>query len=130
VGLETSDEGQFLLATLPPSKRHIALAIGIVATLVVTVLVMAPFANIPLPQLGALYPVILTINITADLITSALLFSQFFVVGRTALFVLAIGYLFTALMMIPFMLTFSGAFSSTGLLGAGPQSALYSCVLL
>jgi hypothetical protein len=106
------------------------LAIGIVATLVVTVLVMAPFANIPLPQLGAFYPVILTINITADLITSALLFSQFFVVGRTALFVLAIGYLFTALMMIPFMLTFSGAFSSTGLLGAGPQSALYSCVLL
>jgi len=122
---ETSDEGEFLLAILPPTKRHIRLAIGIVAALVVAVLVMAPFADIPLPQLGAFYPVILAINITADLITSALLFSQFFVVGRTALFVLAVGYLFTALMMIPFMLTFPGAFSSTGLLGAGLQSALY-----
>jgi hypothetical protein len=60
VGLETFDEGQFLLATLSPSKRHIALAIGIVATLVATVLVMAPFANIPLPQRDTFYPVILT----------------------------------------------------------------------
>ena len=122
---DASDEGQFLLATLPPSKRHIRLALGLVAALLVSVLVMAPFANIPLPQVGAFYPVVLSVNITADLITSALLFSQFFVVGRTALFVLAIGYLFTGLMMIPFMLTFPGAFSSTGLLGAGLQSALY-----
>ena len=122
---EASDEGQFLLATLPPSKRHIRLALGIVAALVVAMLVIAPFADIPLPQIGAFIPVLQTAIIFAGLITSALLFSQFFVVGRTSLFALAISYLFAGLMMIPFMLTFPGAFSSTGLLGAGLQSTTY-----
>ena len=122
---QASDDDQFLLATLPPSKAQIRLALGIIVALVVAVFVMAPFANIRLPQLGAFYPVLLTAIITADLITSALLFSQFFVVGRTALLVLAITFLFTGLMMIPFMLVFPGAFSSTGLLGAGLQSATW-----
>jgi signal transduction histidine kinase len=36
---------------------------------------------------------------------------------------LASGYLFTALIVIPHMLTFPGAFAPTGLLGAGPQSS-------
>jgi signal transduction histidine kinase len=126
---EARDEGQFLLATLPPSKRHIRLALGIIVALIVTFFVMAPFGKIKLPQLGAFYPVLLTVEITNDIITSALLFSQFFVVGRTALFVLAMTYLFTGFMMIPFMLTFPGAFSPTGLLGAQVQSAAYIAFL-
>jgi len=126
---EVPEEGQFLLATLPPSKRHTRLALGVIVALVVTFFVIAPFGRINLPQLGAFYPVLLTVGITNDIITSALLFSQFFVVGRTALFVLAMTYLFTGLMMIPFMLTFPGAFSPTGLLGAQVQSAAYIAFL-
>jgi hypothetical protein len=87
-----SDEDQFLLATLPPSNRQIRLALGVIAALVVAVLIIAPFANIRLPQLGTFFPVLLTVVIVNDLITSALLLSQFFVVGRMALFVLAISY--------------------------------------
>jgi signal transduction histidine kinase len=123
-----SDEGQFLLATLPPSNRQIRLALGIIAALVVAVLIIAPFADMRLPQLGTFFPVLLTVMIVNDLITSALLLSQFFVVGRMALFVLAISYLFTGLMTIPFMLTYPGAFSPTGLLGAGLQSAIYIAI--
>src|SRR5262249_37964566 len=42
-----------------------------------------------------------------------------------ALLVLASGYLFAALMVVPHALTFPGAFAPTGLLGAGPQSACW-----
>ena len=118
------DEGPFLLARLPPTKGHIRLAVGIIVALLVIFFVMVPFADVQLPQLGTLYLVILTVTMVNDLITSALLFSQFFVAGRTALFALAISYLFTGLLTIPFMLLFPGGFSPTGLLGAGLQSAV------
>ena len=41
---------------------------------------------------------------------------------RRALLALACGYLFTALIVIPHALTFAGAFSPHGLLGAGLQT--------
>jgi signal transduction histidine kinase len=56
------------------------------------------------------------------LITSVLLFAQFSISRSPSLLVLANGYLFTALIVIPHALTFSGAFSPTGLLGAGIQT--------
>ena len=120
---ETPVEGSFLLVSMPPTKGHIRLALGVIVALLVTFFVMAPFADIQLPRLGAFYLIIFTVTIVSDLITSTLLFSQFFVVGRTALFALAIGYLFTGFLTIPFMLVFPGGFSPTGLLGAGLQSA-------
>src|SRR5208283_5039392 len=120
---EASNGGPFLLVSLTPTKGHIRLALGVIVALLVIFFVMAPFADIQLPQLGTFYLVILTVTMVNDLITSALLFSQFFVVGRTALFALAISYLFTGLLTIPFMLVFPGGFSPTGLLGAGLQSA-------
>jgi len=51
-----------------------------------------------------------------------LLFSQFAISGSRPLLALANGYLFTALIVIPHALTFTGAFSSTGLLGANIQT--------
>ena len=56
------------------------------------------------------------------LVTSVLLFSQFAICRMRGLVVLACGYLFSALMVIPYTLTFPGAFSPTGLLGAGLQT--------
>jgi signal transduction histidine kinase len=123
--LASSEEDQLLLATRPPSKWQIRVAVGIVVALVVTFFIMAPFANTQLPHVDIFYPITLTVIVINDLIISALLFSQFFAVGRRALFVLAVGYLFTGLIIIPQILTFPEAFSSTGLLGAGLQSATY-----
>ena len=118
------DEGQFLLATLPPSKPQKRLALGIIVALLVIFLAIVPFADIQLSRLGAFYLVILAVTMVSDLITSTLLFSQFFVAGRTALFVLAISYLFAGLLTIPLMLVFPGGLSPTGLIGAGLQSAV------
>jgi signal transduction histidine kinase len=121
----SSDADQLLLATRTPSKWQIRIALGIVVALFVACCLVAPFANTPLPRVDVFVPVTLTVLVINDLIISALLFSQFSVVGRRALFVLAVGYLFTGLIIIPVMLTFPGAFSSTGLLGAGLQSPTF-----
>jgi len=73
--------------------------------------------------LTAFVPVILAIVFVANLITAVLLLNQSSVIASRALLVLANGYLFSALIVIPQALTFPGAFASKGLLGAGLQSS-------
>jgi len=121
---EASDE-QFMLATLPPSRRQTRLALGVVAVLVVAFAATAPFANTPLRPVYAFVPALETAILINGLITSALLFAQFVVVRRWAILVLASGYLFAALIVIPHALTFPGLFAPTGLLGAGLQSTVW-----
>ena len=58
----------------------------------------------------------------SDLVTAVLLYAQFSISRSRALLALATGYLFTALIVIPHALTFAGAFSPTGLLGANIQT--------
>src|SRR5271169_2122888 len=102
---EASDQQLFLLAALPPSKRQIGLALGIVSALLVAFGATAPFANIQLPRVDAFIPALETAIVISDLATSALLFAQFSIVHRPALLVLASGYLFTGMIVIPHVLT-------------------------
>jgi signal transduction histidine kinase len=60
-----------------------------------------------------------------DLVTSTILFAQYSTVPSRAFLVLANGYLFTALIVVPQALTFPGAFAPAGLLGAGPQTTAW-----
>ena len=114
---------QFLLATLPPSPAQRRLAIAIVLTLLAAFVVAAPFRAIQLPKSGAFITAFQTVLFVNDLITATLLFAQFSMLRWHALLALASGYLFTALIAIPYALTFPGSFSETGLLGAGYQTA-------
>jgi signal transduction histidine kinase len=120
-----SDEEHFMLATMPPSRRQIRLAFGVVSLLLISFVITAPFASTPLPHVYAFVPAFETAILVNDLITSALLFAQYVIVRRWALLVLASGYLFTALIVIPHALTFPGLFAPTGLLGAGLQSTVW-----
>lgn len=122
---EPTERQQFLLANLPPSQRQTRLAIGIVLTLIAAFGLTIPFINSQLPSVNATIPAIETAILINDLITSALLFSQFSITRRWALLVLASGYLFTALIVIPHELIFPGAFTPTGLLDAGLQSSAW-----
>jgi hypothetical protein len=118
-------EQQFLLATLPPSRGQIRLALGISVALLVAFGVTAPFARTPLLRLDGFVPAHQGIYAVNDLITSALLFAQFSIVRRWALLALAIGFLYTALIAISHALAFPGAFSPTGLLGAKLQTTAW-----
>jgi signal transduction histidine kinase len=120
-----SDEQQLLLATLPPSKVQTRLAIGVVVVLVLAFVLTIPFANIQLPRVDAFIPAFETALIFNDLVTASLLFAQFSIMRSRALLVLACGFLFTGMIIIPHALTFPGAFAPTGLLGAGLQTTAW-----
>ena len=122
---ETPGEHPFLLATLPPSRGQIRLALGIVVALLVAFGVTVPFTYVQLPRIDGFIPAFETASSINDLIASALLFAQFTVVRRWALLILASGFLYTALIIIPHQLSFPGAFTPTGMLGAGLQSTVW-----
>ena len=111
------------LASLPATSAQRRFAFAIAGTLVVACAAVAPFARIPLPRLDGFIPSVVAVVFVTDLITAVLLFAYISIDYSRRLFVLATGYLFTALIVLPHVLTFPGAFSPSGLLGAGPQSA-------
>jgi signal transduction histidine kinase len=122
---EESEEHDLLLATLPPSKWQTRLALSVVMVLIVAFAVTIPFTNTRLPRANAFIPTIQIAIAFNDLITATLLFAQFSILRWRSLLVLANGFLFTALIIIPHALTFPGAFSPTGLLGAGYQTTAW-----
>jgi len=118
-------EPNFLLATLPPTAGQRRLAYTVAIILLVVFVLGALFKDIQLPRVDAFIPILQTAILFNDVITAALLYSQFIIVGHLALLILASGYIFSALMVIPYTLTFPGVFAPTGLLGAGLQSTAW-----
>src|SRR3979490_747370 len=120
-----TDERRVFLSTLPAGRSERRLALVVVLASVVVFLAAAPFAKLPLAQIGAFIPIYESALVINDLITAVLLFGQFSILRSRALLVLASAYLFTAFMTIAHALTFPGLFAPTGLLGAGPQSTAW-----
>src|SRR5258705_8809585 len=110
------------LLSLPPTRRQTRWAIAVAVCQVAVLALLAPFAKTQLVEINAFIPAFEGVIFVTDLVTSVLLFSQFAIYRLRALLVLACGYLFSALMVIPYALTFPGAFSPAGLLGAGLQT--------
>ena len=81
-----------------------------------------PFTHRSLGTLNAFFPSLDAIVFVTDLVTATLLFAQFSISRSRSILILANGYLFTAFIVVPHALTFSGAFSPTGLLGANNQT--------
>jgi PAS domain S-box-containing protein len=122
------DEQHFILSSLSPSLVQKRLALSVVLFLSVAFLITAgPLSTLQLPQIHAFIPAYATAMFVIDSITASLLFTHFSILRSRALLVLASGYLFTALIVVPWMLTFPRVFAPSGLLGAGLQStnALY-----
>jgi signal transduction histidine kinase len=123
------DDPSMGLLHLMPTRRQTRAAHGAAAALLVIVASLAPFAATPLPHFAAFIPLLNAMILVTDLITAILLFVQFSISRSRALLVLAGGYLFTSLIVIPHALTFPGAFSPTGLLGAGLQTTAWLYIL-
>ena len=117
-----ANDGSTWLADLPPTASQTRAAVAAAVVALVAFAAVAPFAGTPLTELNALFPTLDAIVFISDLITAVLLFAQYSISRSRALFALASGYLFTALIVVPHALTFTGAFSPTGLLGANIQT--------
>jgi Membrane-associated sensor, integral membrane domain len=88
-----------------------------------------PLSTLPLTRIDAFMPAYGTAIFVTDLITAALLFAQVSVLRSRALLALANGYLLTALIAIPWTLTFPGVFEPARYLGAGLQSTVWLYVV-
>jgi signal transduction histidine kinase len=123
-------EQDFILSSLSPGRMQRRLALAIVLVLLVAFFIMAwPLSSIQLGPIDAFVPAYSTALFVIDLITAVLLFAQFSILRSGALLVIANGFLFTALVVIPWMLTFPGAFTPGGLLGAGLQTTNWLYIL-
>jgi signal transduction histidine kinase len=114
-----------LLSVHPAERRQRVLAVGLVGVSVLLVVAALPFAKTKLAPLPAFVPSYEAALIVLDLVTAVLLYGQFAIVGSRRVLLLAAGYVFTAMMELAHALSFPGAFSVTGLLGAGPQSTAW-----
>lgn len=119
------DETERSLVDLTATPTHIRTTLAVSALMLAGLAALAPFARQQLAKIDAFIPSFEATIFVTDFITSVLLFSQFSVHRTRALLVLASGYLFSALIVIPHALTFPGAFSPEGLLGAGLQTTTW-----
>jgi signal transduction histidine kinase len=106
------------LATVPPTRRQRHLTIVAIAVVLALYGAVAPFAAMTSPQTSGLVPAVDSMIFVANLITAVFFLSNFSVSRSHAILLLANGYLFSALIIIPHALTFPGAFAPSGLLGA------------
>ena len=117
-----ADERELSIATMEPTLRQQRLALAIIGLLFFGFAAIAPFAAKQAVQVGSFVPTVQAIIFVTNLITAVLLFSQFSILGLRELLLLASGYLFSALIVIPHALSYPGAFAPKGLLGSGIQA--------
>ncbi|MFL5323630.1 MAG: sensor histidine kinase [Microvirga sp.] len=110
------------VSELVPTTRQNWSAAALVAIVLVVFGALVPIATRPAAELNSFFPTLDAIVLITDLITAVLLLTQFSISRSRSLLALAFAYLFTALIVVPHALTFAGAFSPTGLLGANRQT--------
>ena len=107
------------IATMKPTVRQRRLTLVLAAFVLIATGIIAPFGAVRLPKIDGFIPAIESAIIITDFFTAVLLFGQSRIIGSRGLLLLASGYLFSALIVVPHILTFPGAFAPSGLLGAG-----------
>jgi PAS domain S-box-containing protein len=124
------EEQDFILSSSAPSLAQKRLALGVVLVLLVAFLLAAgPLSTVQLVRIDVFVSAYAAAMFVNDSITAVLLFAQFSILRSRALLAISSGYVFTALMLVPWMLTFPGLFASSGLLGAGLQSTAWLYIL-
>jgi signal transduction histidine kinase len=111
-------EQEFFFSSLPPTVAQERLALGMVLVMVGAFFIVASsLSSVQLPRLDAFVPAYGVAMFVNDSITAVLLFAQFAILRSRALLTISCGYLFTALMLIPWLLTFPGVFAPGGIVG-------------
>jgi signal transduction histidine kinase len=123
-------ERYFVLLSVSPGRAQRRLALAVVLLLLAALFIIEGlFSSTQAVRIDAFIPAYATAMFVTDLITAVLLFAQLSIRRSRALLAISSGYLFTALMLIPWILTFPGVFAPNGLLGAGLQSTTWLYIL-
>jgi signal transduction histidine kinase len=109
---------------LPPSPAQKRLALGIVLGLTSALyLVLGPFGGMQWGAVHSFVAVYTTAMFVTDSLTAVLLYAQFSILRSRAILVIASGYLFTAFLIIPYVLAFPGVLAPNGVVGGLQTSA-------
>ena len=123
------EEQHFILSAVSPGVAQKRLAFAIVLGLVLALyLITGPLSGIQLRPVNAFVAVYATAMFVTDSITAIILYAQFSIVRSRAILVIASGYLFAALIVVPYVLAFPGVLAPSGLVG-GMQTAAWLYVL-
>jgi signal transduction histidine kinase len=114
-----------VLANITPTPGQRRMARAFLLALLLMFLGTLPVAHVKLREVDAFVPTLAAALFVSDCVTAALLFAQFSILRTWALLVIASGYWFSALIVVAHALTFPGAFTPTGVLGSGLQSAVW-----
>jgi signal transduction histidine kinase len=117
--------GPYLISVRRPNQGQKRLALSISASLLAICLCAVPFRTVQLGRVDAFIPVVDSIISLNDVLTAALLYVHYAVTRKRSLLVLANGFLLVALLVVPHQLTFPGAYSPSGLLGATLQTTAW-----
>src|SRR5688572_7713668 len=118
------EDQPFVLSNLPPSPGQQRLALGIVLGLTLALyLVVGPFGGMQFGAIPSFVAVYTSAMFVTDSITAILLYAQFSILRSRAILVIASGYLFTALLIVPYLLAFPGVLAPNGLVGGLQASA-------
>lgn len=118
-------EDHFTFSSLPASRADKRLAFAaILGMFAIVFVVVGPLSGIETARVDAFVPAYTMAMIVTDGITAGLLFAEFSSIRTRALLVIASGYLFSALIVIPWALTYPGAIVSGSVIG-GLQSTPY-----
>ena len=107
----------------PAGRGHVRLGFVALGVVLAVLLIVIPLRDVPAGSVTAFVPTVDGIQFVDEVMISVLLYAQGAVFQSRALAILASGYLFSALLLVPHALTFPGAFSSEGLLGATVDTA-------
>jgi signal transduction histidine kinase len=118
-------EQQFVLSNLAPGRAQKRLAAGVVIGLLVALyLITGPLSGIQLGTVNAFVAVYATAMFVTDSVTAVLLYAQFSILRSRAILVIASGYLFTAFIVVLYVLAFPGVLAPNALIG-GVQTAAW-----
>ena len=95
------DASKVSLATHTPTAKQRRLTLAIVAVVLVATAIVAPFGATQLRPMNGFIPATEALIFICDLLTAALLASHSTIIGSRGLLLLAGGFLFNALIVVP-----------------------------
>jgi signal transduction histidine kinase len=124
------EERRLFFSSLSPGHAQKRLAIAVVFGIVIVFVLISVglLSGVQARPMEAFLPAYATAMFVCDSITAILLFAQFSILRSRAILVIASGYLFTALILVPYVLTFPGMFVAAPEIG-GLQSAAWVYVV-
>jgi signal transduction histidine kinase len=130
-GAVADSPGDFptVIANMPITAQERRMALGFIIFLFIVLMIAGPFARVPAVRIDAFIPVIQTVMCIIDLITAGLLLSQYSIFPGHGVLAIASGYIFSGMFAFAQTLAFPGAYSATGLIGNGSDSAAWIFVL-